>query len=58
MNDDNEVLPSYWTANYISLAPAESAVITVSCPDTMLSGKETSIRISGWNVTIQNLKIN
>jgi exo-1,4-beta-D-glucosaminidase len=58
MKGDDEVLPSYWTANYISLAPEESAVITVSCPNTMLSGKETCIRISGWNVTLQNLKIN
>jgi Exo-beta-D-glucosaminidase Ig-fold domain/Glycosyl hydrolases family 2/Glycosyl hydrolases family 2, sugar binding domain/Glycosyl hydrolases family 2, TIM barrel domain len=58
ISGDEEVLPSYWTANYISLAPSESASITVSCPNARLSGKETSIRISGWNVTLQNLKIN
>jgi hypothetical protein len=58
MNGDNEILPSYWTANYISLAPKESASISVSSPNTMLGSKETSIRISGWNVTVQNLKIN
>ena len=58
ISGEDEVLPSYWTANYISLAPSETAAITVSCPNTRLNSKETSIRISGWNVTIENLKIN
>ena len=58
ISGEDEVLPSYWTANYISLAPSESASIIVSCPSARLNGKGTSIRISGWNVTLQNLKIN
>jgi len=58
ISGEDEVLPSYWTANYISLAPSESASIIVSCPNARLNGKGTSIRISGWNVTLQNLKIN
>jgi len=58
MNGEEEVLPSYWTANYISLAPSESSEITVSCPVAKLGIKGTSIRISGWNVNLQNLKIN
>jgi hypothetical protein len=57
MNGDDEVLPSYWTANYITLAPSETAVIRVSCPNVRLNSKETSIRISGWNVPTQYLKI-
>ncbi len=58
ISGEDEVLPSYWTANYISLAPSESATIMVSCPNARLNGKEISIKISGWNVTLQNLKIN
>ncbi len=58
LNGNEEVLPSYWTANYISLAPSETSVITVTCPKAKLDTKGTSIRISGWNVKIQNLKIN
>ncbi len=58
MNGENEVLPSYWTVNYISLAPSESATVTVSCPNAKLDGRGTSINISGLNVKLQNLKIN
>ena len=58
LSGEDEILPSYWTANYISLAPSESATILVSCPNARLNGKQTSIRISGWNVTVQNLKVN
>jgi hypothetical protein len=58
MNGEEEILPSYWTANYITLAPSESATVTVSCPNDRLNSKATSIRISGWNVNLQNLKIN
>jgi hypothetical protein len=52
-----EILPSYWTSNYITLAPAETTTISVSCPDIKLKGKNPVIRISGWNVTGQELTL-
>jgi hypothetical protein len=50
-----EVLPSYWTANYFTLAPFETTTVSVSCPTIKLNGKNQAIRISGWNVTEQEL---
>lgn len=50
MIDDEEVLPSYWSAGYFSIAPSESREITVTCPRERVNGKEAEIRISGWNV--------
>ena len=57
MIDGVEILPSYWTSNYITLAPAETTTISVSCPDIKLKGKNPVIRISGWNVTGQELTL-
>jgi hypothetical protein len=58
MSGDDEVLPSFWTANYITLAPSESSTVTVNCPNAGFNSKPIHIRISGWNVSPQNLKIN
>jgi len=55
MVDENEVLPGYWSGNYITLAPAESTTLTVSCPVQKLGGKVPVIKVSGWNVTEQIL---
>jgi hypothetical protein len=55
MVGEEEVLPSYWTANYFTLAPSETATVTVSCPVIQLNGKKPGIKISGWNVNEQEL---
>jgi len=34
-----EILPSYWTSNYFTLAPSETTTVTVSCPAVKLDGK-------------------
>lgn len=57
MADGEEVLPSYWTGSYFTLAPSEFKTITVSCPVVKLKGKKPEIKISGWNVDNQNLLI-
>jgi beta-galactosidase/beta-glucuronidase len=56
--NDEEILPSFWSGNYFTLAPSESTTVTVSCPAVILTGKKTSIKISGWNVNPQTLLIN
>jgi hypothetical protein len=58
MANGEEVLPSYWTANYFSLAPSETTTVIVSCPNIKLNGKTPSVKISGWNVNCQELTLN
>ena len=53
MTGEDEVLPSFWTGSYFTLAPSESATVTVSCPVAQLQGKVPLIKISGWNVDKQ-----
>jgi hypothetical protein len=57
MAGEEEVLPSYWTANYFTLAPSETTTVTVSCPVIKLNGKKPGIKISGWNVNEQELTL-
>lgn len=45
-----EILPSFWSDNYFSLAPNESTIITVSIPDAKINGQKPSLALSGWNV--------
>jgi hypothetical protein len=58
MIEGEEVLPSYWTASYFTLAPSESSIVSVSCPVIKLNGKKPGIIISGWNVVQQELVVN
>jgi hypothetical protein len=55
--DKEEVLPSYWSSNYFTLAPSESTIVTVSCPIVKLEGRAPVIKISGWNVNQQELQV-
>lgn len=54
---DEEVLPSYWSAGYITLAPSESTTLTVSCPVAELEGKSPVLKVSGWNVPEQTVRM-
>jgi hypothetical protein len=56
--DGEEILPSFWSANYITLAPSESTIVSVSCPIEKLTREAPVIKISGWNVDAQNLVLN
>jgi hypothetical protein len=57
MAEGEEVLPSYWSAGYFTLAPSATKTVTVSCPVVKLEGKTPYIRISGWNVESQMVKL-
>jgi len=46
----NEVLPSFWSGNYITLAPGEETTVSVRCPVGLLDEKSPVIKISGWNL--------
>jgi hypothetical protein len=55
--DGEEVLPSFWSASYFTLAPSETASVSVSCPVIKLNGKNSEIKISGWNVVEKELPL-
>jgi len=45
-----EVMPSYWSANYFTLAPGQSITTSVSAPTAKLSSGKPSVLVEGWNV--------
>jgi hypothetical protein len=55
--EGEEVLPAFWSANYVSLAPGESITLTVNAPNRVLSGKNQEILIEGCNIEKQILKL-
>jgi hypothetical protein len=48
--EDEEVLPSFWSTNYFTLAPKESLTVTVGFPPEAISGKTPVMKVEGWNV--------
>ena len=58
MTSGEEVLPSYWTGSYFTLAPSESTTISVSCPASRLKGKKPHILVSGWSIDPVEMKLN
>ena len=57
MNNGEEILPTYWSASYFSLAPGESMGITVSAAAEQLKSKTIDLHLEGWNVTATNIKL-
>ncbi|HUX96608.1 MAG TPA: glycoside hydrolase family 2 TIM barrel-domain containing protein [Bacteroidales bacterium] len=57
LKDGEEVLPSFWSGNYISLLPGEQTSLKVSCPEDLAAGGTMSIKISGWNVPGKEIKL-
>ncbi|MBI5008112.1 MAG: hypothetical protein HZB98_00310 [Bacteroidia bacterium] len=53
LKDGQELLPSVWSANYISLLPSEGNKLIVSCPVGEMKTGKLSLRISGWNIKEQ-----
>ena len=57
MKNGEEVMPSYWTANYFTLAPKEHITVSVSAPVAKLGNTEPSILLEGWNVEKQVISL-
>jgi exo-1,4-beta-D-glucosaminidase len=57
MSGEEEVAPSFWSANYFTLAPGESIDVKIACPHESLSGGSPWIKIEGWNINGQVLKL-
>jgi hypothetical protein len=49
-NGTEEIMPSFWSANYFSLAPGEKIALTASCPKP-LSTKKPVLKLEGWNIS-------
>ena len=57
MTNGAEVMPSYWSANYFTLAPHESITVTVSAPVAKLGTTTPTVLVEGWNVDKQTLNL-
>lgn len=53
MTNGEEVMPSYWTGNYFTLAPNESTTISVSAPVAKLGTATPTVLVEGWNTQKQ-----
>jgi hypothetical protein len=58
MAGGEEVLPSYWTGSYFTLAPSESTTVSVSCPLSTVKGKKPNILVSGLSIDPIDTKLN
>ena len=45
-----EILPVFWSDNYISLLPGETQTLEVRVATKNLSGQKPVIRLEGWNI--------
>ena len=53
MTDGAEVMPSYWSSNYFTLAPGESATVSASAPTAKLGSQKPYVEVEGWNLDKQ-----
>jgi exo-1,4-beta-D-glucosaminidase len=57
MADGQEVLPSFWSGSYFTLAPGERSDVSVTCPEASLANSQPVVKISGWNVKARILSL-
>ena len=57
MDKGQEILPSFWSASYFSLAPGESITAKVSASSDQLKSKNIAIHFEGWNVEAGNVTL-
>lgn len=57
MNHGEEVMPSFWSSNYVTLKPHESMTINVEVPKALLKGNKASVQVEGWNLTTEKVAL-
>jgi beta-galactosidase/beta-glucuronidase len=57
MSAGKEILPSFWSRSYFTLAPGESTEVNVSFPFAELNGKSPVLKVSGWNVPVTEIEL-
>jgi len=57
IKDGDEVMPSYWTKNYFTLAPHEHVTVSVSAPVAKLGTGSLTVLVEGWNVEKKTINL-
>jgi hypothetical protein len=57
MSSGEEILPSFWSASYFTLAPGESTSVSVTCPSAKLTNGDPILKVSGWNVQAMEIPL-
>jgi len=57
IKENDEVMPSYWSASYFTLVPGEHVDLSVSAPNAKLGSTNPDIKVSAWNAKPQTLKL-
>jgi hypothetical protein len=57
LKDGDEVMPSYWTNNYFTLAPHEHVTVSVSAPIAKLGTSALTVLVEGWNVEKKTINL-
>jgi beta-galactosidase/beta-glucuronidase len=57
MKNGEEVMPSYWTGNYFTLAPNEHITVSVSAPLAKLGAGLPTVLVEGWNLDKQVISL-
>jgi hypothetical protein len=57
IKDGDEVMPSYWTKNYFTLAPHEHVTLSVSAPVAKLGTGALTLLVEGWNVEKKTISL-
>jgi beta-galactosidase/beta-glucuronidase len=52
-----EIMPAFWTGNYLTLAPGDSVTVHVSVPSRIMENMNPEVKLSGWNVDEKRLSI-
>ncbi len=55
-NDQQEIMPTWWSANYFSLAAGEKIMVTASCPSDLTS-KNPKLKLEGWNTVGEQINL-
>ena len=55
-SDGSRILPAYFSDNYVSLLPGESADVVVKAPEDQVHGA-AKIALRGWNVTPASIEV-
>jgi hypothetical protein len=58
MSGNEEIAPSFWSANYFTLAPGEPIDVTVGCPPEAIKEGTPYILLEGWNVETLKVPLN
>jgi hypothetical protein len=57
MLNGEEILPSFWSESYFTLAPGESTAVNVTCPSAKLKDGDPVLKVSGWNVSAVEINL-